>query len=350
MPQTRIRSSGVRRIFELFAVEHFRLGQIETWLNGQKIKRPEGQRWTTSAVRQILTNEIYVGTYVFGKRFNNLGRPFYSTEDKWIRSQVMEPIVPQELFDTTQARLARIQRKYWTDQQILEGLSRLLREEGRLSYDLVGACPYLPETVTIIKRFGKMSDAFRMVGYEMPNRLKKNAKGVPYSDEELLSELRRIHDAHGYLTVKLINADGIAPDGQYYARRFGGIIAAMCLAGIEATPLSQRQGAARRRRESGEKMVFRKMYRRNPDGSRVTHEQLVGWLKGLLSTHGYLSAELINKAEGMPSASIFAKRLGNLREAYKLAGYHSTRSEIIRAARLRLGMDTLPSVEQASER
>ena len=46
----------------------------------------------------MLHNEIYIGTYVFGRCFNNLGRKQPAVKAEWIRVGVLDPLVPPELF------------------------------------------------------------------------------------------------------------------------------------------------------------------------------------------------------------------------------------------------------------
>jgi DNA invertase Pin-like site-specific DNA recombinase len=50
-------------------------------------------------------------------------------------------------------------------------------------------------------------------------------------------------------------------------------------------------------------------------------DDLIDWLKRLLTTHNGLSAKLIDNTEGGPSSSIFRSRFGSLLAAYKRAGY-----------------------------
>jgi hypothetical protein len=154
----------VRRIFHMFVGEELRLGQIESWLNCGGHKQANGKPWTTSAVRRTLTQNLYSGRYVFGKRVNNLGRPAFTASSDWVSAQVMTQIIPTELFQAAQKRLASITRRVYSENELKAGLARLLKEEGQLSGRLIQRCPYLPSPEAIDTRYGSLAAAFRMVG------------------------------------------------------------------------------------------------------------------------------------------------------------------------------------------
>lgn len=58
---------------------------------------------------------------------------------------------------------------------------------------------------------------------------------------------------------------------------------------------------------------------------RYSDEDLLTKLKGLFEGKGYLSGILINEAEDMPSASVYAHRFGSLIRAYELVGFRPDR-------------------------
>jgi DNA invertase Pin-like site-specific DNA recombinase len=57
------------------------------------------------------------------------------------------------------------------------------------------------------------------------------------------------------------------------------------------------------------------------DRPQPTQQSRLAPLRRLLRTHGHLSAALIDKAKGVPSASSYGRWFGSLSEAYRLAGY-----------------------------
>lgn len=58
---------------------------------------------------------------------------------------------------------------------------------------------------------------------------------------------------------------------------------------------------------------------------RLTDDQMLGWLRRLLSQHGYLSGIIIDEAPGCPSSSAFTSRFGSLIRTYTLIGYNPGR-------------------------
>ena len=337
----------VRNIYRAFVQDRMRLCEIERWLNSRGKVQGNGSAWPTSAVRHLLCDEIYVGQYVFGRRYNNLGRRLDTKSDDWIRVEVMKPLISRALFDAAAARLVETTRRQFSDADLFQGLSRLYRENGYLSRDLVHACPYLPFPPAITTRYGSLALAFASVGYDKPDRWKKNADGVRYSDEDLLNELRRIHAVHWFLSTRVINDDALAPCARYFIRRFGGLTNAFHLAGFSVRPRTQWGNAYLERQDDAyaHALAPRKApIRRNADGSRITDEQLIADLRRLLAKHGFLSQAVIDADPSIPTNTFFRRRFGGLMAAYARAGYHSTQIMISRAAAQR-ERDLLPVAE-----
>jgi hypothetical protein len=58
---------------------------------------------------------------------------------------------------------------------------------------------------------------------------------------------------------------------------------------------------------------------------RLTDDEMLERLRGLLAKHSLLSSGLIDSAEGMPASSAYRTRFGSLLRAYQLAGYRPKR-------------------------
>ena len=58
---------------------------------------------------------------------------------------------------------------------------------------------------------------------------------------------------------------------------------------------------------------------------RLTDEEMLERLRGLLAKHSLLSSGLIDAAEDMPASSAYRARFGSLLRAYQLAGYRPDR-------------------------
>lgn len=323
----------VRKIFHLYVSDKLRLGQIEAWLNKKGRKQRNGNPWTTAAVRGVLTQQLYTGRYIFGKRANNLGHRAMLSPDRWVATDVMEPIVPKAIFDAAQERRAATIRKYMAKQEILEELARLLHEKGRLTKPLINQCIYLPNYQAIARHFGTLSEAYRLVGYESPSRMATSDEGHVYSDEDLLDELRRIHRERGYLSALAIRTDPKSPSKSCFIRRFGSLGRSFELAGFPMT-WDDRQSAALAHREwtGVEARPYRRPIRRSASGFPFTDAELISHLKDLLSVHGHLSAKVIESDPKFPGRSFYLRRFGGLRKAYALAGYYGTQREICLAA------------------
>ena len=54
---------------------------------------------------------------------------------------------------------------------------------------------------------------------------------------------------------------------------------------------------------------------------KLTDEEMLEKLRGLLKLHGHISGILIDEAEGLPSSTAFSHRFGTLVNAYRLIGY-----------------------------
>jgi hypothetical protein len=59
---------------------------------------------------------------------------------------------------------------------------------------------------------------------------------------------------------------------------------------------------------------------------RLTNDEMLERLRGLLAKHSLLSSGLIDSAEGMPGNSAYRARFGSLLRAYQLAGYRPDRN------------------------
>jgi DNA invertase Pin-like site-specific DNA recombinase len=82
---------------------------------------------------------------------------------------------------------------------------------------------------------------------------------------------------------------------------------------------------------------------------RYTDEELIERLRGLYRNRGFLSGLVINEAEGMPSAAVYAHRFGSLVRAYQLVGFTPDRDyhfvEVNRLLR-RMHPDLVQQIEQ----
>lgn len=154
----------VRRIFEMCTSKQMPDTRIADVLNSEGLKNQYGRSWSSHNVKAILTNEKYAGTLIFNRstqRLRSSRRPNDST--KWIRVEDAFPgIVSKEQFNLT--RQVRLRRgKYWTDDEMLDGLRDILVEHGTVSGDLIDRSN-LPSAKTYALRFQGLIDAYESAG------------------------------------------------------------------------------------------------------------------------------------------------------------------------------------------
>jgi len=106
-----------KRIFEMYAKgKGFKT--ICKWLNDNGHKTTRGNPWKAASFSRMLRNEIYIGNIVYNKEVKravtrNGGSFNMKPEEEWIRHDgAFEPIVPVEIFDMVQARLAKQGRQH----------------------------------------------------------------------------------------------------------------------------------------------------------------------------------------------------------------------------------------------
>jgi DNA invertase Pin-like site-specific DNA recombinase len=133
--------------------------------------------------------------------------------------------------------------------------------------------------------------------------LRERSQGL--TQEQKLEPLRRLLRKHGTLSIRLVNKSARTPSASSYNRWFGGLLNAYELIGFKARSRC-RDGRPRRSLPGTTR--------------RQTNDQLLDALRGLYRTHGYLTRNVINAAEGVPSTGTYVRRFGSLEKAYELIG------------------------------
>jgi len=153
-------------IFKEFVQAERTSGQIASHLNGQKIPSPGGKRWSASAIRAILENELYVGTMIYNKTSQRLKSASHKNpEDEWIRVEKAFPaIVDRELFDKARSRMADAEEarkiKYSAEDMLLR-LGAQFEQYGTIRPSLVVADPEMVSPTTYAHRFNTFSGAYQ---------------------------------------------------------------------------------------------------------------------------------------------------------------------------------------------
>lgn len=130
----------IRRIYQLYLVEHCSDTDIARRLNSERIENEFGRAWSPYHVKQILTNDKYAGTLVFNRstqRFRTSRRP--NSQTTWVKVEdAFESIVSREKLEEAREERRR-RRKQWADDEMLDVLRDLFVEHGRVTPDLINA-------------------------------------------------------------------------------------------------------------------------------------------------------------------------------------------------------------------
>lgn len=158
--------AAVRQIFELFVYQKLNCNEISDILNKNAIPFHNPGPWNRYRVANILTNVVYAGDSVWGKTTGKLSRKRSpTTADAWVTAKdVFTPIVERDLFLQAQTVIASQICKL-SDAELIEGLQRLLADNGTLSAKLIDKAPYLPPAYIVSNRFDGLLQAYELAGH-----------------------------------------------------------------------------------------------------------------------------------------------------------------------------------------
>ena len=156
----------VQRIYRMFVRDQRSEREIASILNGEGLRTDLGATWTRSAIRQMLTNEKYVGNNVYNRvSFKLKQKRVVNTPEMWIRGDgAFEAVVERPLFDAAQTILAARARRY-SDEELLLHLSQLLADRGTLSGMIIDEIDDMPTSAAYRSRFGSLMRAYGMIGF-----------------------------------------------------------------------------------------------------------------------------------------------------------------------------------------
>jgi len=131
MPGPEEEVATVNRVYRWFVDEGAPESVIAERLNKQRILTDLGREWTRATVREVLTNEKYIGNNIYNRQSFKLKKVrVVNQPEMWIRKdRAFEGIVPSELFFTAQGIMrARAQR--YTDEELIAKLRELYARHG----------------------------------------------------------------------------------------------------------------------------------------------------------------------------------------------------------------------------
>lgn len=121
-----------------------------------------------------------------------------------------------------------------TDEQLLDILRNILRENGTLSETIINGTKGAPSSSFYRKRFGSVSRAYELIGFRADPNTPRGRAQITFSrsNAQLLDSLSLLLRKHGRLSTSIIrNSDEDVPSEMAYRRRFGSLGQAYALIG-----------------------------------------------------------------------------------------------------------------------
>jgi DNA invertase Pin-like site-specific DNA recombinase len=175
----------VRRIYHLFIRELKTEAEIAADLNRAGLRGEGGREWTRGSVREVLTNEKYIGHNVYNRvSFKLKKKRVRNPPEMWVRHEgAFEPIVDAAEFAATQALMLE-RHRFFSDEQLLAQLKELANRHGRLSGILIDESEGTASSAVYRHRFGSLVRAYQLIGY------------TPERDYAFLETNRRLRQLH----------------------------------------------------------------------------------------------------------------------------------------------------------
>jgi DNA invertase Pin-like site-specific DNA recombinase len=159
----------VNKIYRMLVDDDMSLRAISRTLNAKGIPATGGRRWNKESITTVLTREKYIGHLTYGRTRRRLKGVLYDEpRTNWVVAEnAFEPIISKELFDAAQVALEG-RRSDKTAAQIIARLSSLKERYGYITSSMVAADPTLPSIDAVVRRFGRLVNAYHLAGYH-PN-------------------------------------------------------------------------------------------------------------------------------------------------------------------------------------
>jgi len=159
----------IKRIYAMYLDERMPDVGIAARLNSEEVSSGTCRPWSAHLVKQILTNDKYVGTMTFNRgtqRMRTTRRA--NNQEKWVRREnAFEAVVPRDRFDQAAIERRR-RRRQWTDDEMLDGLRDLFVEHGKVTPDLIDAGTG-PSARSYASRFNGLVSALGLAGISWPS-------------------------------------------------------------------------------------------------------------------------------------------------------------------------------------
>ncbi|MEM5276403.1 recombinase family protein [Cupriavidus taiwanensis] len=217
-PESEVRT--VNLIYSWFIEESLNEHEIAARLNAMRIETELGRPWGRSTVREVLTNEKYIGNNVYNRVSFKLKKTrVANTPDMWIRKEhAFEPIVPSEIFYTAQGIMRARARRY-SDSELIERLRALYKSRGYLSGLVIDETEGMPSTSVYVYHFGSLIRAYQTVGFtpDRDYRYVETNRFLRRLHPEIVTETERRIAALGGTVVRDPATDLLMLNGEFNA-------------------------------------------------------------------------------------------------------------------------------------
>jgi DNA invertase Pin-like site-specific DNA recombinase len=175
----------VNQIYRWFTDEGVSESEISKRLNDDGIRTDLDRYWTRATVREVLTNEKYIGNNVYNRISFKLKKHRITNQaDMWIKKEgAFEAIVSPEMFYMAQD-IVRARAHRFSSEELIEKLRNLYQHRGFLSGLIIDEAEGMPSAAAYIHRFGSLIRAYEAVGFT-PDR--------DYRFLEVNKFLRKLH-------------------------------------------------------------------------------------------------------------------------------------------------------------
>ena len=166
MPGPESETRVVNLMYSWFIDESLNEYEIAARLNGMRIRTSLDREWTRATVREVLTNEKYIGNNVYNRVSFKLQKArVVNPPDMWIRKEgAFQSIVSSEAFYTAQGIMRARARRY-SSEELIERLRNLYQNRGYLSGVVIDETEGMPSTSVYVYRFGSLIRAYQTVGF-----------------------------------------------------------------------------------------------------------------------------------------------------------------------------------------
>lgn len=169
MPGPAQEVATVHQIYRWLVDDDLPLSEIAQRLNDIPVYTDLDRSWTYSTVRQVLTNEKYIGNNVYNRHSFKLKKKHVDNPpEMWIRKEgAFEGIVPLDTFLAAQEVLTECSKRLM-DEELFNHLKALYVECGRLSGFIIDQVANGPSASLYTSRFGSLIRAYELIGYRPP--------------------------------------------------------------------------------------------------------------------------------------------------------------------------------------